>query len=197
MRRNVMVIGFSIVLVYLVSLVNVAAAQTAVPTLTPCEALLAPDRPRFSGPNAPTIRIVTPADGSTLYGASFTVSVDIQNFDIATTDGRHWHLWVNGQLAGMVYQKDVTIDLQPGANQICATLGDINHADLGEPSSVMVTVFQAAVGTPTTPPSAPAGTGKAISEDISPIQIAVIAVIGLVAAVGGWWLGSRLPKTKK
>ena len=197
MRRRWIVIGFSIVFPYLASLVNIVAAQTAAPITTTCEDLLAPDRPRFSGPNAPTIRIVTPADGSTLYGSSFTVSVDIQNFDIMTTDGRHWHLWVNGQLQGMVYQKDVTLDLPPGTDQLCATLGDANHADLGEPSSVTVTVFQAAAGTPTTPPSAPAGTGGIISEDITPVQIALIVGIGLVAAVGGWWLGSRLPKRKK
>jgi hypothetical protein len=173
------------------------AAQTSTPITTSCEALLAPDRPHFSGPNAPTIHIVTPTDGSTLYGSSFTVSVDIQNFDIQPDNGRHWHLWVNGALAGMVYQKDVTIDLQPGTNQICATLGDADHADVDEPTSVTVTVYQAAAGTPTTPPSAPAGTGGVISENISPVQIALIVGIGLLAAVGGWWMGSRLPKAKK
>jgi hypothetical protein len=197
MRRRWIVIGFSIVLVYLASLVNTVVAQTTTPVPVTCEDLVAKDRPRFSGPNAPTIRIVTPADGSTLYGSSFTVSVDIQNFDIMTTDGRHWHLWVNGQLAGMVYQKDVTLDLLPGTNQICASMGDANHVDLGEPSGVTVTVFQAAAGTPTTPPSAPAGTGGVISENITPVQIALIVGIGLVAAVGGWWMGSRLPKSKK
>ena len=177
------------------SMLSSFSAQTAVPVT--CEDLVAADRPRFSGLNAPTIRIVTPTDGDTLYGSSFTISVDIQNFDIMTTDGRHWHLWVNGQLAGMVYQKDVTLDLAPGINQICASLGDGNHADLGEPAGVTVTVYQAAAGTPTTPPSAPAGTGGVISENISPVQIALIVGIGLVAAVGGWWMGSRLPKQKK
>ncbi len=195
MRHRWIIVGFSFFVLCLASLVNTTLAQTAVPVT--CEDLVAPDRPRFSGPNAPTIRIVTPADGSTLYGSSFTVSVDIQNFDLMTTDGRHWHMWVNGQLQGMVYQPDVILDLAPGVNHICASLGDGNHADLGEPSEVTVTVYKAAAGTPTTPPSAPAGTGRAVAEGIAPVQIALIVGIGLLAAVGGWWMGSRLPKSRK
>jgi len=174
-------------------------AQTAMPTIIEqCEKLLAPDRPTFSGPNAPSIRITSPTDGSDFYGSSVTISVDIQNFDMNTTDGRHWHLWVNGQLQGMVYQKDVTIDLTPGTYQLCATLGDANHADVGEPSGVNFTVHEAAAGTPTTPASFPSGTGNLIPETgITPGQIALVIILGLAAAVGGWWFGSRLPKRRE
>lgn len=197
MRHRQILLAISIIVLYMASPVNIISAQTATPVPVTCEDLVAKDRPRFSGPNAPTIRITTPTDGSTLYGASFTISVDIQNFDLLTTDGRHWHLWVNGQLAGMVYQPDVTLDLAPGVNHICASLGDGNHADLGEPSEVTVTVFQAAAGTPTTVPSAPPGTGTVVSEGIAPVQIIMIVGLGLLAAVGGWWMGSRLPKNRK
>src|SRR5690349_10212172 len=98
MRHRQILLALSIIILYLASPVNIISAQTtATPIPVTCEDLVAKDRPRFSGPNAPTIRITTPTDGSTLYGSSFTISVDIQNFDLLTTDGRHWHLWVNGQ----------------------------------------------------------------------------------------------------
>jgi hypothetical protein len=179
---------------------RLAAAQTVDPSiLEQCEKLLPPDRPTFSGTDAPSIRISAPADGSDIYGTSVTVSVDIQNFDVSASSGGHWHLWVNGQLQGMVYQKDVTLDLTPGENVLCATLGDTNHADIGTPAGIRITVHEAAAGTPTTPPSVPSSNaGRLIAEPgITPGQVILIVGVGLLAAVGGWWMGSRLPKRKR
>ena len=196
-RSHVVKFCLSVFLILLVR--NPVAAQTAIPPVTTtCEDLLPPDRPTFSGANAPTIRFSAPVDGSDLYGTGVTISVDIQNFDLSANEGRHWHLWVNGQLQGMVYQPSTIIDLEPGSYQICASLGDSNHADMGQPAEVLVTVYEAAAGTPTSAPAIPAETvGELIVEPgVTPGQIALIVGMGLAAAVGGWWLGSRLPKGK-
>jgi len=173
-------------------------AQSSVPpSNVTCEALLPPDRPMFSGPNAPTIRFSAPASGD-VYGTFVTVSVDIEHFDL-TTDARHWHLWVNGQLQGMVYQPSTILDLAPGRYQLCASLGDSDHADIGQPAETVITVYAAAAGTPTTAPAAPLGpVGEVIPESgVTPGKIALVVAVGLLAAVGGWWLGARLPKAQK
>lgn len=188
-----------IVLVAVVFQIFPAWAQTMpAPVTTSCEDLLPPDRPMFEGPNAPTIRFDSPSSGD-VFGSVVTISVGIENFDLTTTDARHWHLWVNGQLQGMVYQTSTIIDLVPGMYQLCASLGNTDHADIGEPAEAVITVYTAAAGTPTSAPAAPPqSVGELIAEpDVTPGQIALIVGIGLVAAIGGWWLGSRLPKAKK
>ncbi len=83
-----------------------------------------------------------------IQGSEVTVTVATQHFDI-NSEGEHWHLWVNGQLEGMVYQESGIIDLSPGTYQICASMSDANHVDLGVPDGITITVQQPAAGTPT------------------------------------------------
>lgn len=177
----------------------------AQPTPTPsadqiaaeCEKPLAADRPQPTGADAPTISIVQPVTESVIYGSAVSIRIETQNFDV-TGEGRHWHLWVNGQLQGMVYQPDAIIDLKPGTYLICASLGNTDHADLGEPSGVMITVSEAAAGTPI--PTLAVARDRAVVQaepGLGAAQIALVVGLGLIAAFGGWWLGARLPKGKK
>lgn len=171
-----------------------------------CRRLMALDAPNPTGPDAPSIRIVNPAENSTVYGSQMTLTVETENFDISTESGDHWHLWLNSQLQVMVYEQSVLIDVQPGTYWVCAIMGDKDHADLGEPSGIMVTVAAAAAGTPTSTPLAAAQNSAAepyrgeqsstLSTD-DPMGLILIIGAGLVAAVGGWWLGAKLPKKKK
>jgi hypothetical protein len=171
-------------------------AQTS-SVIEQCAALLPKDRPIETGANAPTIRFVTPADGDVVFGGDVIVSVQTQNFDIESA-AAHWHLWVNGRLMGMLYQSSGIIDLEPGTYQLCASMGDTNHMDLGMPAGITITVQQPAEGTAV--PTLPITREEApiIPEpESSPMQIVLIVGLGLVAAVGGWWLGARLPKRGK
>jgi hypothetical protein len=176
-----------------------AAAQEATPPpdiIAACSALLAADRPMPSGPDAPSVRIVQPAD-SVVYGSAVTIVIEAENFDV-TSEGRHWHLWINGTLHGMVYQPTAIIDLEPGSYQICASLGNTDHADLGIPAGIALTVERPTAGTPT--PTLPVSREEAVvrpEPDLGPVQIVLVVALGVLAAVGGWWMGTRLPKHGK
>ncbi len=175
-----------------------AAPQTAAGAgaSVDCEALLPADRPLPVGADAPAIRLVAPADGSTVYGEQIAFRVETQNFAL-NSEARHWHIWVNGALAGMVYQPDALLDLKPGTYKICASLGDTDHADLGMPASITITVAELQPGQPT--PTLPVAPEMALVQPepaAEPGQIILIVVIGLAAAAGGWWLGARLGKRR-
>jgi len=142
------------------------------------------------GGGAPAIHIVQPANDQTIYGENVEVGVATENFDF--NNGGHWHIWVDGQLAGMLYEGAALVHLAPGIHQICAILGDANHTNLGIPDGVTVTVAEADAGTPTqalTSPSAAAPQPEGRSTNI-----ALVIGAGVLAIVAGWWAGKRLPK---
>jgi hypothetical protein len=152
-----------------------------------------------SGPNAPRIRIVDPVDNGVVYGSKLTVAVQTENFEI-NTNAQHWHLWVNGQLQTMVYGPGVSVDLAPGVYQVCVILGNSNHQDVGIPDGITVTLQSPQQGTPTsTPAVAPSVTAAAVAAEQSDnaVRIGLLVVGGLLAAVLGWQLGARLPKSKR
>jgi hypothetical protein len=142
------------------------------------------------GGGAPAIHIVQPANDQTIYGENVEVGVATENFDF--NNGGHWHIWVDGQLAGMLYEGAALVHLTPGIHQICAILGDANHTNLGVPDGVTVTVAEAAAGTPTqvlTSPSAAAPQPEGRSTNI-----ALVIGAAVLAIAAGWWAGKRLPK---
>lgn len=163
--------------------------------LADCVRLLPADRPIPTGPDAPALRIIQPTT-DVVYGRTVTITIQSSNFDIPA-EGRHWHLWINGQLQGMVYQPTAVIDLEPGTYQICASLGNTDHADLGMPDGISLRVETALAGTPTATLAVAREQAQVQPEPgIGLGQILVLVAGGLLAAVGGWWLGSRLPKRK-
>jgi hypothetical protein len=173
-------------------------AQTATPTIIDqCAALLPADRPVPTGADAPTIRFAAPADGDTIYGSVVPLTIETTNFAL-NDEARHWHLWVNGQLTGMVYQQDAIIDLAPGTYQVCASLGNTDHADLGMPAGITITVQQPAAGTPTPTLSVSREEATVQPEpEVTPLQLLIVAGVALLAAVAGWWLGARLGRRSK
>lgn len=161
-----------------------------------CAGLLPADRPMPGGSDAPTVRIVQPTV-DTAYGSAVTIAIQTDNFDL-NVEGRHWHLWVNGQLQGMVYQPTAIIDLAPGNYTICASLGNTDHADIGMPAGKRITVEQAQVGTPTPTLSIAREQAQVQPETTGPStgQILLLIAGGLLAAVGGWWIGARMTRRK-
>lgn len=170
---------------------------SAASVIEDCARLLPPDRPLFSGTDAPTVRIVQPAE-SVIYGSAVTVTIVTNNFDV-NAEGRHWHLWVDGQLQGMVYQPTAIIDLAPGQHSLCASLGNTDHADIGMPDGVIITVEAAQAGTPTATLAVERDAARVQPEAGSPepAQIALLVGGGLLAAVAGWWFGTRLSKRRQ
>jgi len=191
-----------ITLLALVTALPAAAQPTSTPAaddgnvLADCTRLLAADRPIESGPTAPSVRIVQPTT-DVVYGSAVTIQIQTNNYDV-NADGQHWHLWVNGQLNGMVYQPTAIIDLIPGTYTICASLGNSKHADIGMPDGIRLTVKPAQAGIPTATLAVDRAAAQVQPEgQISSGQIALLVGGGLLAAVGGWWFGNRMPKGKK
>lgn len=174
-----------------------AATATSGNVLADCIRLLPADRPIESGADAPSVRLVEPSN-AVVYGGAVTVSVQTNRYDISEKTGQHWHLWVNGQLQGMVYQNTAVIDLKPGTYTLCASLGNSQHADIGMPDGIRVTVAEAQAGTPTATVAVDRTTATVQPEgQVSTGQILILVAGALVAGVGGWWLGNRMPKRKK
>jgi hypothetical protein len=196
LARGLLVWFFSSIL--LMAAVSPGYAQTAKPSIIDqCAGLLADDRSMPEGANAPSIRIVSPADNEVLYGNEIVITVETQHFDFDAGAG-HWHLWVNGQLMGMLYQSSGVVDLAPGTYQICASMGGADHRDLGMPDGITVTVQQPAAGTPLPTLAVARESAPVLTEPgISLLQIILIGGLGVLAALGGWWLGARLPKRRQ
>ncbi len=183
------------------SMLFAQAEATEVPPISAesgCRALMTnPAAENLENPAA--IYIVEPTS-DTIYGDTLYVTVDTNNFQINPDGGDHWHLWINGQLATMVYDERLALPIQPGIHQLCAILGDTEHFDLGQPDSMTVTVIAAASGTPTTTPLNAAGNTYAAprSESRSSTTILIVIVVGGIAAGAiGWWVGRILPKARK
>lgn len=174
---------------------SAAAQETNDDVLEECAALLPPDRPIPTGPDAPSIRLTAPQANETLQTGQIAFSVETTNFNL-NDEARHWHLWINGQVQGMVYQPTGIIRLMPGSYTICASLGNTDHADIGMPDGLRITVDAAQAGVPTpTLPVAPEA-APVVPEQPQPAQILLLIGAGLAAAIGGWWAGSKLGKKR-
>lgn len=186
-----------IILLVITLVASRAAAQTPTPNpdtlMQDCTAVLSPDRPNETGPDAPAIRIVSPVSGTTIRSsedpfATVNFVVETQNFVLPGTpedeSQRHWHLWLNNGVWGMYYQNEIVGHLPYGTWRVCVVMSDAEHIDLGMPDAILLKVERMASGeTIVIPPAAP----SAVS------GVAIIAVIGLGLAVAGagYWLGVR------
>jgi hypothetical protein len=166
------------------------------PVVEHCRQLMNASQPADSGPDAPTIQIVEPTDDGVVYGSQLAVTVETDNFEI-NSEGKHWHIWVDGQLQMMLYGPTAVINVAPGTHEVCAIMSDGNHVDLGSPAGITLTVAQPAAGTPTTTPAvAPEVAATYSQTEGSSISPLLLVAFGALAAVGGWWLGTRMGKRR-
>lgn len=141
----------------------------------------------------PEIFFDNPLDQQVIRGDQVVVTVNVEN--IMLDGANHWHLWVDGQLRGMVYQPTVIIALEPGTHQLCAALSDTLHGPVGRAVGVTVQVEALPPGAPTATPFVSSDVGTLIQEPaLGPVQIILLVGGGLLAALAGWWVGARLSK---
>lgn len=183
----------------------------------PCRPLMTRNVTDRYDTNTPWIRILAPGEGP-LFSNVLTVTVEAGNFDL-TAPGHHWHLWLNGTLAGMVYEPTAMIGITPGTYTVCAILGDGEHFDLGIPAAVTVTVYAPGPGTlEATLPPLPALNITPLASTSTPILltptatvapafvtpppdrtggILLILAIGLLALGASGWLGRRFARATR
>jgi hypothetical protein len=178
-------------LVFIIISGNESMAQD--PRLDECRQLMT-----NTAPSTAVMQILEPASDVTVFGSELTMRVAMPTDDPKID---HWHLWANGQLQVMVYGTAATIELDPGTYQICAFLGHTDHVDVGIPDAMTVTMIAAGEGTPTTSPSEiaiqSAASSTTVVEGDNTGQLLLIVAAALLAAVGGWFVGTRLPKTRR
>lgn len=112
-----------------------------------------------------TVRIISPADGAALDTNNVIVRVETTNWDLG--EGKHWHLYVNGQEQGMSQGGSYTLqarDLLLGANTLEAVLSNELHQELNATHRITVTV-------------------QSMSRVAPPSNDAVILIAGLAGAV--------------
>jgi hypothetical protein len=88
------------------------------------------------------IRLVSPADGGTVTGDAFEVSVQIEGLD-EHAEGIHWHLYVDEKELAMVPVAQTTVTLNGlanGAHTVRVALAGADHAEFGEASQAAITV---------------------------------------------------------
>jgi hypothetical protein len=94
-----------------------------------------------------SIRIVSPADRAVLEDSTVIVKVETTNWPLG--DGKHWHLFVNGQEQGMSQGSSPSLqahDLMAGANVLEAVMSNELHQELDAVAKVIVQVEQARMG---------------------------------------------------
>jgi hypothetical protein len=204
-----------IILLLVLLAVDAVSAQTPTPNpatiLQDCAKMLSPDRPNPTGPDAPTIKIVSPVSGTVIRSnednfATVQFSVETQNFDLPGTDvneaDRHWHLWLNNGVWAMEYQNDAISYLPYGTWRVCITLADAEHVEIGMPDGILLVVERSdsisteiPLATPTILPfqrSTP--TPNAVNANFILSAIGIL-VLGVAALGIGFWLGRRNRKT--
>lgn len=139
----------------------------------------------------PVIEIVAPENNAVVQGDQIAITIDWQNFVL---DGeKHWHVWVDGQLLGMIYEPATLLDLQPGTHQICAALADSLHGTVGKATGIQIVVEALAPGAST--PTIPAVVGEIVNEPLFDVtQIILLIGGGLLAVLAGWWAGQKLAR---
>ena len=66
----------------------------------------------------------------------FVVTAQTENFDL--TNGNHWHLFIDGEVQGMIFESTTPIELAEGEHEVMGVLTNADHCDLPVSDSVMV-----------------------------------------------------------
>lgn len=119
--------------------------------------------------NGASIKIVSPVDGAVLAENSAIVKVETTNWPLG--EGKHWHLYVNGQEQGMSQGGSPSLqarDLLTGANVLEAVMSNELHQELDAVARIVVQVESGV---------APATTANT--------SLIVAVAAGAVAVIGG------------
>ncbi len=115
-----------------------------------------------------SIRIVSPGDGAVLTENSAIVKVETTNWPLG--EGKHWHLYVNGQEQGMSQGSSPSLqarDLMAGANTLEAVMSNVLHQELDAVAKIVVQVDSVTAST------AASNTGLIVA-----VAASAVAVIG-------------------
>jgi len=141
----------------------------------------------------PTLNVLTPSDGQTIYGDKVPVLLDTQNFEIvdfanntkAVSGQGHVHLWLDDeqmtvQSAAKAIEDTFTFsDVPAGDHKLRAELVNNDHTSLKPPVVVEVASFKTAPVASAVPPEAESGFDKKTA-----LVIFVVVALVIVAA---WW----------
>ncbi|MCB9451212.1 MAG: hypothetical protein H6672_07215 [Anaerolineaceae bacterium] len=188
-----MILRTFVIVGLLALLVFPAIAQTtpAPDPVQACQQLIPEGAPGLLELDPPMVNIVAPTSGEVIQGDQVAVTVETENFVLSSEN--HWHVWVDGQLQGMIYQPAAVLNLEPGTHQICVALSNAAHGTVSKATGIEIVVEPAAPGAPT--PTVPAVVGEIINEPLVDMgQIVLLVVGGVLAGIGGWWVGQRLGK---
>jgi hypothetical protein len=124
--------------------------------------------------NGAAVKITAPQNGEVLNRPLVIVRVETTNWPLG--EGKHWHLYVNGQEQGMSQGNSPALqarDLQPGENTIEAVLSNELHQELNATDTITVR-FDA---------SSAAAAAPALSTGVVfvllGIAVAVLAILGV------------------
>jgi len=141
----------------------------------------------------PTLDVLTPSEGQTIYGDKVPVLLDAQNFEIvdfannakAVTGQGHVHLWLDDeqmtpQSAAKAIEDTFTFsDVPAGDHKLRAELVNNDHTSLKPPVVVEVASFKTAPVASAVPPEAESGFDKKTA-------LVIFVVVALVI-VAPWW----------
>ena len=68
----------------------------------------------------------------------YTVSVEMENFELSSVADNHWHLAVDGNVVGMYADPSVDVMVGDGSHELTVSLSDANHCVLPVEDTVMV-----------------------------------------------------------
>jgi hypothetical protein len=140
MFRKVLI---SIVVVLLVAAFALCGSAQADGTPTPDHMMDMSDDSHDHGEridaNGAAVKIVAPQNGEVLNRPLVIVRVETTNWPLG--EGKHWHLYLNGQEQGMSQGNSPALqarDLQPGENIIEAVLSNELHQELNATDKITV-----------------------------------------------------------
>lgn len=151
------------------------AAADATPTPKPMDMSEHDHGARLEAQGA-SVKIVSPQAGAVLENNAVIVRVETTNWPLG--EGKHFHLYVNGQEQGMSQGSNPSLqarDLQPGENTLEVVLSNDLHQELNATDKIVVRVQAADTSTRET--SAPA---------IPPGALVTLLLVGVtIAAILG------------
>ena len=155
------------------------AAADATPTPTPMDMSEHDHGARLEAQGA-SVKIVSPQAGAVLEHNAVIVRVETTHWPLG--EGKHFHLYVNGQEQGMSQGSNPSLqarDLQPGENTLEVVLSNDLHQELNATDKIVVRVEAADMSTQET--SAPAA-----APAIPPGALVTLLLVGVtIAAILG------------